>query len=546
MAKRLIRITLIYFSALFVMFLMDRYINIPDSAYVIKTPWEMNSLKFSNTVVVDNTFSFSFNDLEKSGAGIYSIETTFYLKETIVNQFLVVPQPPGQGYLVYLDDVFLGKVGDIEQGKSNIWNKSGVFHVYQPLAPGFHSLKLVFYTEDWLELTMSPYIMDINRSSLGYIFYIFLTRNLGSFSMGITFVICLIFFSSGFGGFGNRTNDFSLAAAFWLLSIFLVYLVPIEYIFIDYLSFKKMIISCYSLGLLLTMFVLIRSFYNVGVKFNIFYTFYMLLTLCLVLFPPTHESFSLARRVAYLTPILPALALIKPTILNKKKISDYFIIAGFAFGLVFSIRYFYYDINPAPHTYLFGLGCFIALVFICIYFVSNYMDSIKRVSHETMRADHYFNKSVIDPLTGINNRHILDYINMNSECFTLMICDLDNFKLINDTFGHKSGDEVLKRVASIIKSNTRESDYVIRFGGDEFLIVLIGCSRDVGERVVGKIWDEIAATEVYSGESTIKISCSGGGVISCKGEDFSSALHRADSVLYSIKDSNKGRFKLIN
>ena len=80
-----------------------------------------------------------------------------------------------------------------------------------------------------------------------------------------------------------------------------------------------------------------------------------------------------------------------------------------------------------------------------------------------------------DTLTGAYNRRILNNINSFS---VVVLCDVDDFKGINDTYGHDVGDNVLKVVTKILMNNTRSTDIVCRYGGDEFLVVFNKCSKD--------------------------------------------------------------------
>ena len=76
--------------------------------------------------------------------------------------------------------------------------------------------------------------------------------------------------------------------------------------------------------------------------------------------------------------------------------------------------------------------------------------------------------STTDAMTGLYNRRILD---KNQKPNVVMLCDIDNFKLINDLYGHDKGDFVIKVIGNILKESFRRNDYVCRFGGDEFLIL---------------------------------------------------------------------------
>lgn len=89
----------------------------------------------------------------------------------------------------------------------------------------------------------------------------------------------------------------------------------------------------------------------------------------------------------------------------------------------------------------------------------------------------YQKQAKTDPLTGIYNRSVLEDLQLKSDNL-LIYMDLDNFKYINDSFGHLAGDKVLCDVANILKKTFRHDDYIVRMGGDEYLII-IDCTEDV-------------------------------------------------------------------
>lgn len=108
-----------------------------------------------------------------------------------------------------------------------------------------------------------------------------------------------------------------------------------------------------------------------------------------------------------------------------------------------------------------------------------YKDPILTAGIKQLVAErHYLLNTVkIDPLTGLYNRRILDQIRDYS---VIVMCDIDDFKTINDTFGHAIGDEVIKKISQVLLKNVRHCDYVCRTGGDEFLIVFTGnCDENI-------------------------------------------------------------------
>ena len=143
----------------------------------------------------------------------------------------------------------------------------------------------------------------------------------------------------------------------------------------------------------------------------------------------------------------------------------------------------------------------------------------------------------IDALTGLNNRRALKRVR---EFSGVLMMDVDNFKTINDTFGHDVGDRVLKSVGSILKTHTRAKDYTCRFGGDEFCIVFVDCNEDIiknrAEAIRKTILTSIRVPNLDH-EITVSIGYSYKPV-ECSLEE---AMKEADVALYKSKEAGKNR-----
>jgi diguanylate cyclase (GGDEF)-like protein len=121
----------------------------------------------------------------------------------------------------------------------------------------------------------------------------------------------------------------------------------------------------------------------------------------------------------------------------------------------------------------------------------------------------------------------------------VIFLDLDNFKVINDIFGHKKGDETLKKVAEILKNNFRKYDIVSRFGGDEFVAVLIGNNNENIEPILNRIRNKI---ESSFSEFGISISY-GVAVAPDEGMDAYELIQIADNRMYEMKRKKKEKAK---
>ena len=150
------------------------------------------------------------------------------------------------------------------------------------------------------------------------------------------------------------------------------------------------------------------------------------------------------------------------------------------------------------------------------------------------RLSGYDDKLYRDALTGIYNRRFYEerIRHMTRHAGVAMI-DLDDFKLYNDTYGHNAGDMVLDTIVGVIQNTIRKTDMLIRFGGDEFLLVLPEISEDAFELKLKRIRQHVHETKIV-GFTQMKLSVSIGGVMS-HGEPIEETLERADRLMYQAK-----------
>ncbi len=161
-------------------------------------------------------------------------------------------------------------------------------------------------------------------------------------------------------------------------------------------------------------------------------------------------------------------------------------------------------------------------------------------------------QSLTDPLTGISNRRQFE-LDLQREIFrarrlklkvALIFFDLDGFKMINDTYGHKTGDMVLITFADCLSLFTRKGiDFCYRFGGDEFAVLLTNISTDEETGIEDRI--EQKFSEIISGKLPQGVSASKGVVILQEDETHHDLISRADRAMYVQKLSRKSMSKTI-
>jgi diguanylate cyclase (GGDEF)-like protein/PAS domain S-box-containing protein len=164
-------------------------------------------------------------------------------------------------------------------------------------------------------------------------------------------------------------------------------------------------------------------------------------------------------------------------------------------------------------------------------------------------------QAIRDPLTSLYNRRYL-YETLPREIarterdgtsMCVVILDMDNFKMVNDTFGHTAGDQVLIELSRYLERNTRQGDMVVRYGGEEFLITLSNTPADAAYLRVEEWLTYFATTDITFGEARIRSTFSAGiAVFPGDGVTSDQLINQADTLLYQAKAGGKSRIKLLH
>lgn len=179
------------------------------------------------------------------------------------------------------------------------------------------------------------------------------------------------------------------------------------------------------------------------------------------------------------------------------------------------------------------------------------LESQMQNANETIKALHrqvsiLEKTSHLDPLTHTFNRRALDSY-LGSICSApdksmdthIMVIDIDNFKLVNDSYGHLAGDRVLVFLAKLISNSLREGDKLFRYGGEEFLVVLNRSNPIACSKVAERILQGVRANTLFYKEHEIKITLSIGAASLEETDTFDSFIDRADKALYKAKANGK-------
>ncbi|MEF3693263.1 MAG: sensor domain-containing diguanylate cyclase [Acholeplasmataceae bacterium] len=205
---------------------------------------------------------------------------------------------------------------------------------------------------------------------------------------------------------------------------------------------------------------------------------------------------------------------------------------------------------------------------LALYFVLLFIIILALITISTNLTSQYFrnrmfeeekrilqNRINFDKLTGVLSRSAAeDILNIRFEQFKkdghtpiLMLFDIDNFKEINDSYGHECGDRYLRSIAQNVKAWVRERDLVFRYGGDEFIILYDGLKLENAESVANNLIRNVHLVEEFCNNESSQVSISVGiSMFRENDQDFKEALNRADKALYEAKKNGKNQLKLFS
>lgn len=235
----------------------------------------------------------------------------------------------------------------------------------------------------------------------------------------------------------------------------------------------------------------------------------------------------------------------------------FYVLTGYLYGLLFNFLVFllalvllnspellFAEYRPAEVTR------FLASFFVTI-LLGFIAELFRYRSHSDLDTINQKNQELVltNQMTGLLNRRFIDsvfvpqlYEQKNLLPVGIILADIDHFKLVNDQYGHDVGDEVIIEVSKMLKTLVRTSDAVVRYGGEEFLVLLPNATLEQATRVANKIHEQINANKTsFSTSEQIETTLSFG-VSSCfSAEDFDNTIKRADKQLYRAKEQGRNQ-----
>jgi len=540
-------------------------LSLPPSGAIVITQWSVvdpsgNSYEYRE----DGTLSKVLPEGVPSGIFTYTSKVEPFIWEKGKKYALVISHPSFNAFEVYIDGMLVGSVGDMEHGRSNIWNS--VF--YFPIDEKFlYDDKLIItirgYSTYIQGFDVDPFIITLSQAVHYVSLNTIISFRLLDFAIGGNIVIglsilVLIFFS------GSEPAKKYLYFALASLSSILFYFdyTPILHMHISYFVYKKIVVVLAFLSLYFVhrgiVCVSCGSDMKCKRKGRVMSYFVLLVVSIVTFFGWDMATFRRIYTYAYL--IVPFTFLYDLWVLSLRYVKDKgrdSEITILLLGMIVNVVLVSIDIyqlikelmlnSYAVLVSVYGFSIFILAINFAL--LADYIRLYRRVKTQEETVSVLKDVSMKDPLTGVYNRKYLEDMILGFSghvCFLML--DIDHFKKINDTYGHEVGDKVLKHVVSVIMMQVRSDDIVIRYGGEEFLIVLrdtsISTGRLVGERIRKAIADSMIIISGYEIKITVSIGvCCGYISDNASEEVIWGFINKADELLYLAKRT--GRNKLV-
>ena len=178
------------------------------------------------------------------------------------------------------------------------------------------------------------------------------------------------------------------------------------------------------------------------------------------------------------------------------------------------------------------------------------IESHRDVTEQLRERDRLKTEATIDPLTGCHNRRMFDTVlekriggaRTYDAHIGLVMFDIDHFKRINDTHGHEAGDDILKELSALVRGHTRRNDLLVRWGGEEFMLLTSVGTPEVAARIAESLRRKV---EVHRFPRHLKITISLGATVMAAGEHSADLLRRVDEALYESKAGGRNRVTVI-
>jgi diguanylate cyclase (GGDEF)-like protein len=461
------------------------------------------------------------------------------------NFHVVIYHLNAQAYSIYFNGKHIGTAGDIKNARSNAYSSIGNFIIHREDLQSSNVLEIKTHSLYMAGLEQHPIGIlscDAARKVTGHLG--FLSEGLNMMGLGILSLgVLLTFFMILLNEKKNLGLIYLLAGVlcFMVYSMEFMYMphLPFDFIVFKKLMMFSLFLCIFFLSLSIMHFLESKISIVVSSLSLAIITVSVIFVNDLVLFKQIYTVLVVGIGANFLIWTIAAMRDYKPR--DESVVFTYGMACFFMFAVADSISLVLIGGTSSNSIIMYSIV--FSFILICLFYLEITRRNI-RINSESSQRHQFYTQAITDSLTGAYNKsYVMDSISESEYCSIAML-DIDNFKKLNDTYGHPAGDFILKRVTEIMKHEFRETDIVGRYGGDEFIIVLRDCSVENAFNVVEKLRLKVE-TEIfrYSGND-IHVTISAGISLNDKNDRKHRVVERADEALYRAKNAGRNRVSL--
>jgi len=459
--------------------------------------------------------------------------------------YLVFPYIAGTSMSVFWNGQFIGSQGDTMRGNSNIWNSAKIFTLPSELFLAQNTLSVEMTNPYEAGFPLEPYILSSAHGAFFISWLRFFSDNLILIIIGALSVLCLIMIISGTKNTikSNATIYFSLASL--CTALFLTDFMTLQILPLPLLEYKRAVAILRHLAAVFSLLGFAAMESEIKNWFNKFFIGVQSLCIILLFLPRTMVDLKNLYSWTFIaiTP-LPVYLLINLMQPKNRMSSNGFLLGGIIIASILAIRDSLLPIFGISSIFLSHYGFSIMILAVASFIVSEFINQNQRLAIEQIRAARFKEDSMRDPLTGAYNRNIIDEVlSTLGGCFSILVFDLNDLKLINDTYGHLAGDEVLEDLAHILNDCVIENKTIVRTGGDEFLMIMPSLKTEQTDHVISDLQARISKSRIKDsnsqGEFSYSVSIGSASVQNDSPLDyqaFAKLLDEADQRMYMEKE----------
>jgi diguanylate cyclase (GGDEF)-like protein len=495
----------------------------------------------------DGKRNLEFRIIRPQERGVFTYRATIPKRELLAvgtgDYQIMINRLNSQGYQVIFNRILIGSIGDFSGGRSNLWNSCNGFTIDGSLVKDENELIIRSYSEYCVGLSCtSIFIVDLKKVYPTFIWTLLAGETINAFCIGCILFSALTIFLLYLLSKRKNVSYIYFTLALMSISIYFLDYLRLDFLPVAYLFYKKIVMSALFLTPALLSIAVYKTFNYRYIKNIAIFTaagalLIALISRNMVMYKYLYNYYSLiiiVNLAGWLFVLIPNA--------RKSDIAKIFLVGNIPLIMVslFNVGITFYGKDFFVNTPLLYISVFTLIPLILVFIDFNHMKRLIRIeSNNRLKAQL---KSITDAMTGFyNHSHLIHLLKHTHTPFSLAMLDLDDFKQINDTFGHIVGDKVIQHVAAKLRANLRNSDLICRYGGDEFLVILSNCPLDKAAQIIEKTIRAIENSPFSANGQAIPVSVSAGVRYIAEPDAPKKMIERVDQALYTAKKNGKNR-----